>query len=60
MNTEKHIVSSFDRDLEGVQATLMKMGGLVEAFGRLPDGTQYRFTNLTPSIPCRNQNSQQS
>lgn len=29
MNT-KHIVSSFDRDLEGIQATVMKMGGLVE------------------------------
>ena len=31
MNSEKHIVSSFDRDLEGVQAMVMKMGGLVEA-----------------------------
>ncbi|WP_151717947.1 phosphate signaling complex protein PhoU [Gemmobacter serpentinus] len=31
MQNEKHIVSSFDRDLEGVQATVMKMGGLVEA-----------------------------
>lgn len=30
MNTN-HILSSFDRDLEGVQAHLMKMGGLVEA-----------------------------
>lgn len=28
---EKHIVSSFDRDLESIQATVMKMGGLVEA-----------------------------
>ncbi len=27
---EKHIVSSFDRDLESIQATVMKMGGLVE------------------------------
>ncbi|MBE0414705.1 phosphate signaling complex protein PhoU [Yoonia sp.] len=27
---EKHIVSSFDRDLEGIQAAVMKMGGLVE------------------------------
>ncbi len=26
----KHIVASFDRDLEGIQAALMKMGGLVE------------------------------
>ena len=31
MNTDKHIVSSFDSDLEGVQALVMKMGGLVEA-----------------------------
>ncbi|WP_149142789.1 phosphate signaling complex protein PhoU [Gemmobacter caeruleus] len=30
MHSEKHIVSSFDRDLEGVQAMVMKMGGLVE------------------------------
>ncbi|MDF1855278.1 phosphate signaling complex protein PhoU [Pseudooceanicola sp.] len=27
---DKHIVSSFDRDLEGIQAAVMKMGGLVE------------------------------
>uniref|UniRef100_UPI000B2BE88F PhoU domain-containing protein n=1 Tax=Aestuariivita boseongensis TaxID=1470562 RepID=UPI000B2BE88F len=29
MSTE-HIVSSFDRDLEGIQAKVMRMGGLVE------------------------------
>ena len=28
---DQHIVSAFDRDLEGVQALVMKMGGLVEA-----------------------------
>ncbi|MBT8460817.1 MAG: phosphate signaling complex protein PhoU [Boseongicola sp.] len=28
---EAHIVSAFDRDLEAIQATLMKMGGLVES-----------------------------
>ncbi|MBV0911820.1 phosphate signaling complex protein PhoU [Anianabacter salinae] len=28
---DKHIVSSFDRDLESVQALIMKMGGLVES-----------------------------
>ena len=28
--TKEHIVSSFDRDLESIQATVMKMGGLVE------------------------------
>ncbi len=27
---EKHIVSSFDRDLESIQAAVVKMGGLVE------------------------------
>lgn len=30
MNLEPHIVSSFDKDLEAVQAQVMKMGGLVE------------------------------
>ncbi|SLN36249.1 hypothetical protein ROA7450_01724 [Roseovarius albus] len=30
MNTEAHIASAFDRDLEGIQAKIMKMGGLVE------------------------------
>lgn len=30
MNTNEHIVSSFDRDLEGIQGGIMKMGGLVE------------------------------
>ncbi len=28
---DQHIVSAFDRDLEGIQAQVMKMGGLVEA-----------------------------
>lgn len=31
MNNDKHIVQSFDRDLEAVQAMILKMGGLVEA-----------------------------
>ncbi|MBP0482070.1 phosphate signaling complex protein PhoU [Sagittula salina] len=30
MNEKRHIVSAFDRDLEGIQAQIMKMGGLVE------------------------------
>ena len=29
--TDQHIASAFDRDLEGIQARIMKMGGLVEA-----------------------------
>ncbi|MFV2052702.1 phosphate signaling complex protein PhoU [Aliiroseovarius sp. YM-037] len=28
---DQHIASAFDRDLEGIQAQIMKMGGLVEA-----------------------------
>jgi len=31
MPNEQHIVSAFDRDLEAIQAHIMKMGGLVEA-----------------------------
>lgn len=31
MHNEQHIASAFDRDLETVQAMIMKMGGLVEA-----------------------------
>ena len=30
MNTDRHIASAFDRDLESVQAMIMRMGGLVE------------------------------
>lgn len=31
MSTNQHILRAFDRDLEAVQALIMKMGGLVEA-----------------------------
>jgi phosphate transport system protein len=31
MQNEKHIASAFDRDLEAIQALIMKMGGMVEA-----------------------------
>ena len=31
MNTDRHIASAVDRDLEGVQALVLKMAGLVEA-----------------------------
>lgn len=31
MTTGQHIVSAYDRDLEAIQALVMKMGGLVEA-----------------------------
>ena len=29
-STQEHISSAYDRDLEGIQARIMKMGGLVE------------------------------
>jgi len=38
MNEDKHIASVFDRDLETVQALIVKMGGLVEA--AILDGAQ--------------------
>jgi phosphate transport system protein len=31
MNEQQHILSAFDRDLEAIQAHIMKMGGMVEA-----------------------------
>ena len=31
MNTERHIASAFDRDLEGIQALVVKMGALADA-----------------------------
>jgi len=31
MSTDRHIASVFDRDLEGVQALVLRMGGLVES-----------------------------
>ena len=31
MSNERHIASAFDRDLEGVQALVLRMAGLVEA-----------------------------
>ena len=31
MNSERHILSAFDRDLETVQALVVKMGGMVES-----------------------------
>lgn len=31
MQSERHIATAFDRDLEAIQAVMMKMGGLVEA-----------------------------
>jgi len=30
MNSEQHIATAFDRDLEAIQALIMKMGGMVE------------------------------
>ena len=35
---EKHIASAYDRDLDAIQAMIIKMGGLVEA--AIIDGTK--------------------
>ena len=41
MNTDRHIASAFDRDLEGVQALVLRMGGLVEsALGEAADALE--------------------
>jgi phosphate transport system protein len=50
---DKHIVSSFDRDLEGIQATVMRMGGLVEA--ALSDAaTSLRTSDVELAAKVRN------
>ena len=39
---EKHIISAFDEDIEKIQSTLMKMGGLVEKRAKLYQKVQHR------------------
>ena len=43
---EKHIVSGFDKDLESIEALIMKMGGLVEA--SIADATRSFETRDNP------------
>ena len=49
--TSQHIVSSFDQDLEGLQARLMKMGGLVEtALGNATKALETRDLELSQQV----------
>ncbi len=51
MMTSRHIVSSFDQDLEGLQAKLMKMGGLVEtALGNAIRALETRDLELSRQV----------
>ncbi len=51
MNTDQHIMSAFDRDLEAVQALIMKMGGLVEAaLGDAADALTHRDEELAAKV----------
>ncbi|MBS0122567.1 phosphate signaling complex protein PhoU [Thetidibacter halocola] len=48
---KQHIVSAFDRDLEGIQAQIMKMGGLVEAaIGDATRSLETRDTELAEVV----------
>ncbi len=51
MATSEHIVSSFDRDLEGIQAKIMRMGGLVEeAIAKSALALESRDIDLATSV----------
>ncbi|QBY00598.1 phosphate signaling complex protein PhoU [Rhodophyticola sp. CCM32] len=51
MVNQEHIVSSFDRDLEGIQALIMKMGGLVEdSIARAAEALETRDEDLARSV----------
>ncbi|MBC6438065.1 MAG: phosphate signaling complex protein PhoU [Rhodobacteraceae bacterium] len=51
MANQEHIVASFDRDLEGIQATIMKMGGLVEhSIAQAARALEARDTDLAAAV----------
>jgi phosphate transport system protein len=51
MNTDQHILRAFDRDLEAVQALIMKMGGLVEAaLGDAASALMHRDEELAAKV----------
>jgi phosphate transport system protein len=51
MNTDQHILRAFDRDLEAVQALIMKMGGLVEAaLGDAANALMHRDEELAAKV----------
>ena len=51
MPNSEHIVSGFDRDLEGIQAQIMRMGGLVEeAIARATEALETRDADLARAV----------
>lgn len=51
MAHSEHIVSSFDRDLEGIQAQIMRMGGLVEeAIAKATEALETRDLELARAV----------
>ena len=51
MAPTEHIVSSFDRDLEGIQASIMRMGGLVEdAIAKSAQAFDHRDPELASAV----------
>ncbi|NKX46031.1 phosphate signaling complex protein PhoU [Roseicyclus persicicus] len=51
MPHSEHIVSSFDRDLEGIQAQIMRMGGLVEeAIAKATEALEARDPELARAV----------
>jgi len=51
MNETSHIASAFDRDLDAIQALIMKMGGLVEtAISDSAKALELRDTELATTV----------
>lgn len=51
MANSEHIVASFDRDLEGIQAQIMRMGGLVEeAIAKATEALETRDVELARAV----------
>jgi phosphate transport system protein len=51
MPNSEHIVSGFDRDLEGIQAQIMRMGGLVEeAIAKATEALETRDLELARAV----------
>ena len=51
MAHSEHIVSGFDRDLEGIQAQIMRMGGLVEeAIAKATEALETRDADLARAV----------
>jgi phosphate transport system protein len=51
MAHSEHIVSGFDRDLEGIQAQIMRMGGLVEeAIAKATEALETRDLELARAV----------